>query len=168
MEVPAFPAAVIADARAAAKAHLRIAGDSEDAVIDGFAATALALAEAFAGTAWIGRDFAETVEGCPRWQALSAVPVLHIESIGGAPQAIDIDTQGVGWVRAATRMRVDYRAGAAAGWGDLPPPIATGVVLLIAHLFDGRERGGTAPPAAVSALWRPWRRVRLAKAERAA
>jgi hypothetical protein len=45
-------------------------------------------------------------------------------------------------------------------WDALPPPVAQGVVLLIAHLFADRD-GTAAPPAAVAALWRPWRRMRL-------
>jgi len=53
MDSPPFPAAAIAAAREAAKAHLRIAGASEDALIDGLAATALALAERFTGTVLI-------------------------------------------------------------------------------------------------------------------
>lgn len=161
MDSPPFPAAAIAAAREAAKAHLRIAGASEDALIDGLAATALALAERFTGTVLIARDFAEALEPARHWQALGAVPVTEIEA--GLDAAIDIDAQGVGRVRTAARTRVAYRAGAAAGWGDLPPPIATGVVLLTAHLFDHRG-GESAPPAAVTALWRPWRRMRLAAA----
>lgn len=159
MESPPFPGAVVEAAREAAKAHLRIAGDSEDALIEGLAASALALAERFTGIALIARDFSEDVESKGRWQALSAAPVAAIDA--GIDVAIDIDTQGLGWVRAKGRVTIPYRAGAAAGWGDLPPPIATGVVLLTAHLFDHRENAA-APPAAVSALWRPWRRVRLA------
>jgi hypothetical protein len=159
MEFPPFPLGVAAAAREAAKAHLRIAGDSEDGVIEALVTSALALAERFTGTALIARDFTETVEPRGRWTALTAVPVTAIDA--GIDVAIDIDTQGVGWVRAGGRVTAGYRAGAAAGWDDLPPPIATGVVLLIAHLFEHREREA-APPAAVSALWRPWRRVRLA------
>ncbi|MDG2534483.1 phage head-tail connector protein [Sphingomonas sp. HITSZ_GF] len=159
MEYPPFPGAVIEAARAAAKAHLRIAGDSEDALIEGLAASALALAERFTGTALIARDFTESVESKGHWRALTLAPVTAIDA--GIDIAIDIDAQGLGWVRARGRATVGYRAGTAAGWGDLPPPIATGVVLLTAHLFDHREKD-MAPPAAVSALWRPWRRVRLA------
>lgn len=161
MDSPPFPAAAIAAAREAAKAHLRIAGASEDTLIDGLAATALALAERFTGTALIARDFAETLAPAGHWQVLGAVPVTAIEA--GLDAAIDIDARGVGRVRATTRVRVAYRAGAAAGWDDLPPPIAMGVVLLTAHLFDHRG-SEPAPPAAVSALWRPWRRMRLAAA----
>ncbi len=159
MDFPPFPGAVLDAARAAARAHLRMADDGEDALLEGLAGTALALAERFTGTALIARDFSETVESRGRWTALAAAPVTAIDA--GIDVAIDIDTRGVGWVRATTRVRVDYRAGVAAGWGDLPPPIATGVVLLIAHLFDHREKD-LAPPAAVSALWRPYRRMRLA------
>jgi hypothetical protein len=46
-------------------------------------------------------------------------------------------------------------------WGA--HPLRQGVVRLAAHLYaerDGPELGG--PPAAVTALWRPWRRMRLA------
>lgn len=159
MEFPPFPGAVIIAAREAVKAHLRIAGDSEDALIEGLAASALALAERFTGTALIARDFTESVESKGQWRPLTLAPVTAIDA--GIDVVIDIDTQGLGWVRASGRATVGYRAGAAAGWDDLPPPLATGVVLLAAHLFDHREKGA-APPAAVSALWRPWRRVRLA------
>jgi len=159
MDFPPFPGAVVEAAREAAKAHLRIAGASEDGLIETLAGTALALAERFTGTALIARDFSETVESKGRWTALTVAPVTAIDA--GLDVVIDIDTQGLGWVRASGRATVSYSAGAAVGWSDLPPPIATGVVLLVAHLFDQRE-SGAAPPAAVSALWRPWRRVRLA------
>jgi uncharacterized phiE125 gp8 family phage protein len=86
--------------------------------------------------------------------------------------AIDIDANGDGWVRvtaagAAGRVRMTFAAGAAAGWGDLPPPIAQGVVLLAAHCLEARIEGA-APPAVVAALWRPWRRMRLRDARRSA
>ena len=48
----------------------------------------------------------------------------------------------------------------AATWDAVPAPIAQGVAMLVAHLFDARG-GDAAPPAAVAALWRPWRQVRL-------
>ncbi|QDX27374.1 phage gp6-like head-tail connector protein [Sphingomonas suaedae] len=57
------------------------------------------------------------------------------------------------------RVAVSYEAGLADNWAGLPPPVAQGVVLLAAHLFEAR---GAQPPAVVTALWRPWRRMRLA------
>jgi uncharacterized phiE125 gp8 family phage protein len=184
MTPPPFPGAAIADARAAAKAHLRIASDGEDALIDSYAASALALGEAFTGTAWIARDWTEVMPVSRAWQRMAIGPVEAITAVAGLPAegeafalpadayAVDIDASGDGWVRTiapggAGRVRVTLSAGAAAGWGDLPPPLAQGAVLLIAHLFEHRE-GEAAPPAAVSALWRPWRRMRLSARRHAA
>jgi len=178
MTPPSFPEGVIADARDAAKAQLRIGTDDEDALIERLASVAMALGEAFAGRAWIARDWTEILPVSRAWQRLGIGGVTSIGSVEGLPAdgaafalpvenyAIDLDADGEGWVRvvapgAAGRVRVTYGAGAAADWGDLPPPLAQGVVLLIAHLFEHRE-ADAAPPAAVSALWRPWRRVRLA------
>ena len=45
-------------------------------------------------------------------------------------------------------------------WASVPAPIAHGVTMLVAHLFDHRE-SDVAPPAAVAALWRPYRWMRL-------
>ena len=77
---------------------------------------------------------------------------------------IDIDAQGDGWVRVtdaeARRVKATYRAGLAATWADVPEPLRQGVVRLAAHFYTGRDKGGDAgPPAAVTALWRPWRRM---------
>ena len=185
MQAPPFPGAAILAARDAAKGHLRIGSDDEDALVGRLAASALALGEAFAGRAWIARDWSEILPVSRAWQRLGTNAVTAILSVEGLPAdgaafalpveayAIDIDAQGDGWVRviapgAAGRVRVTYGAGAAADWGDLPPPLQQGVVLLTAFLFehrDGANGSGAAPPAAVSALWRPWRRVRLTCAE---
>ncbi|MEZ0242542.1 MAG: hypothetical protein ACAH11_04160 [Sphingomonas sp.] len=181
---PPFPGAAIADAREAAKAHLRIATDTEDALIERLAASALALGEAFCGFAWIARDWSETLPVSRAWQRLGIGGVTSISAVEGLPAdgaafalpvdgyAIDLDAEGQGWVRviapgAAGRIRVAYGAGVAADWGDLPPPLQQGAVLLIAHLFEHRE-ADAAPPAAVSALWRPWRRMRLRPLEHVA
>ncbi|MET0310359.1 MAG: hypothetical protein ABW023_16760 [Sphingomonas sp.] len=111
------------------------------------------------------------------WQLLGAVPVTAITGVEGLPAegsafalpadgyAIDIDANGRGWVRvtaagAAGRVRVAFAAGAAAGWVDLPPPLAQGAALLAAHCLEARVEGAT-PPAVVAALWRPFRRMRL-------
>jgi len=79
--------------------------------------------------------------------------------------AVDIDADGVGWVRvlaagSAGRVAVAYSAGLAMSFEAVPAPIAQGVAMLVAHLFDHRE-SDVAPPAAVAALWRPYRRMRL-------
>jgi uncharacterized phiE125 gp8 family phage protein len=139
--------------------------------------TALALGEAFTGTAWIARSWQAWLDRSPDWQRLPAAPVTAIgpvEAVDAAgtasplpaeAYAIDLDARGEGWVRlvpakASTRARVTFVAGTAAGWEDLPPPLAQGAVLLAAHLIEARG-DATAPPAAVAAFWRPWRRLQL-------
>ena len=170
MTEAAIPPGVVADAAAAAKAWLRAADGNDDAVIAGLCVTAIVLAEAFCGRVLVARGFRETVAGA-EWQALTAAPVSTITAVayaGGVAlpvgaYAIDIAADGTGWVRLtepAAGIVVAYTAGSATAWSEVPAPIAQGVAMLVAHLFDDRD-GSAAPPAAVAALWRPWRRLHL-------
>lgn len=63
-----------------------------------------------------------------------------------------------------TRAVVSLTAGLAADWDHLPQPLRHGVLRLAAHQYRQRETAGgdALPPASVTALWRPWRRLRLA------
>lgn len=164
---------------AAVRAVLRVATEDEDALIAVFAETALGLAEQFLGQVLIARTLRVAVAATTAWQQLAVAPVraiTGIETVAGAALgadgfAVDIDAAGLGWVRlvrgdvvasvAGTGTVVAVASvGLATGWGDLPTPIRQGVVLLAAYLFDERDAGG-APPAAVTALWRPFRRIAL-------
>lgn len=177
MDAPPFPAAALAAARDAAKAYLRIAGDGEDDALSTHVAAALSLCEAFTGVSLIVREWREVLPADRSWRRLKVAPVSAIGAVvaleadgtdlalSADRYAIDLDAVGQGWVRvtspgAARLVRVEFRAGLGADWASLPAPIAQGVVLLAVHLFEARALGG-APPAAVAALWRPWRRVRL-------
>jgi uncharacterized phiE125 gp8 family phage protein len=101
--------------------------------------------------------------------------------------AIDIDSRGDGWVRltrvplpeltAVTALMGEERimpeclqlgyvsvsgtAGVALSENDVPEPIRQGVLRLVASLFAARDGDGGDIPAAVTALWRPYRRARL-------
>lgn len=46
-------------------------------------------------------------------------------------------------------------------WSALPEALRHGVIRLAAHLYRDGDGAAAAPPAAVAALWRPWRRMRL-------
>lgn len=164
MSAAPFPAAAIAGVRDAARAYLRITGTAEDAVIDRLAASALALAEAYTGTAIIERSHEAMMAAGGEWRALPMGPVRAIVAVAPVV-AIDIDGDGTGWVRMAAASPVHFTAGIAATWEAVPAAMAQGVVLLVAHLFDQRT-ASAAPPAAVGALWRPWRRMRLTGARR--
>jgi hypothetical protein len=50
----------------------------------------------------------------------------------------------------------------AAQQNDVPEAIRQGVLRLVAHMFASRDGDGGSPPAAVTALWRPYRRMVLA------
>lgn len=78
--------------------------------------------------------------------------------------AIDIDRNGDGWVRVGQRgtVRIAYRAGIAADGTGVPEAVRLGIIRLAGEYYAQRDGAATAPPAAVSALWRPWRRMRLA------
>lgn len=179
------PAALDA-AVAEAKAYLRVEGGQEDALVGRLAGSAAALCEAFVGQWLIVREGAEMVPVRNGWQRLRAGPVgaiLGVEGVAADGSAaalpsgafeIDIDAAGGGWVRIrsageAKRARVRFEAGLAAEWADLPEPLRQGVVRLTGHLYMHRSlEGGAGPPAAVTALWRPWRRIGIGLGERRA
>jgi uncharacterized phiE125 gp8 family phage protein len=164
---------------AQAKDYLRIAGSEEDALLAGFVRTASELCEAFTRLLLIERDIVETVPARPAWTRLSLAPVRAIESVaalapagpaaplGAADYAIDIDATGEGWVRVLRgggqkRVEVRYRAGLASDWNGVPEALRQGVLRMAAHLYARREAvDGGPPPAAVTALWLPYRRLRL-------
>ena len=161
------------------KAFLRLAVGEEDALLAAQLRAAADLCEAFTGRALLDREVAETLAAPAGWTRLGAAPVraiLTVEALdaeGGASllpaaaYALDIDAAGDGWVRllagaAAKRIRVSYRAGMAADPNGLPEALRHGIVRLTAHLYSNRDLAeAKGPPAAVTALWRPWRRLRL-------
>jgi uncharacterized phiE125 gp8 family phage protein len=168
------------EAAGAAKNYLRVERSDEDGLIAGLVAAAAELWEAFTGQALLVRGFAETVPASRAWQRLSLGPVRSIVSVEAlaadgsaqalAPEAyaIDLDPSGDGWVRLtgsgeAERIRIGFEAGLAEGWAELPAALRQGIVRLAAHFYTNRSEGGreSEPPAAVAALWRPYRRLRL-------
>lgn len=161
------------------KAFLRIGNGEEEALLAGLARSACEACEAFTGRVLIAREMDEMLAASNGWSRLGVAPVRAIDGVAGIAAdgaadaltadafAIDIDAAGEGWVRLlrsieARRVRVRYRAGLAEDASDLPEALRTGIVRLAAHLYTHRDlTSGTAPPVAVTALWRPWRRLRL-------
>lgn len=153
------------------KAWLRIGSDGEDAVLERLLGSAIALCEQFIGQWLVVREAEETVKANGDWQRLAGRPVLAISAVeaeGNALEpdayAIDIDAAGDGWVKVRPgpgTVTVCYQAGIAEETDQLPDAIRHGIVRLAAEYFGARDGQAATPPAAVSALWRPWRRMRL-------
>ena len=171
MSGSALPASVVADVAAAARGYLRLADSVEAGLLARVAASAVLTAEAFCGEVLVRRDFVAVLPAAWGWQALPARPVVAIGAVtaGGVAiatdrYAVDIDADATGWIRAGAAVSVSYTAGLATSFDAMPAPVAQGVVALTAHLFEARD--GATPPAAVAALWRPFRRLRLMEAGR--
>jgi len=173
------PVVLAPEALAALKAMLRIVRDDEDALLRAEIDSALALCERFTGQALIQRAHRETLPVAPGWQRLTARPVRAITGATGIAADLssfalpvdaygfDIEADGTGRIRvlspgSASRIEIAYLAGLAADWTALPPPLRQGVLCLAAHGHAVRDRvEPVPPPAAVTALWRPWRLLRL-------
>jgi len=160
---------------AEAQAFVRVETGEEEAILAGIVRSASALCEAFLGQVVIAREFKEELAASASWQRMRLSPVRAIASVeaaDGTPlpmtsYATDIDMSGDGWVRIAdpggmVRVRVSGTVGMAALEHDAPEPIRHGVLRLVAHLYASRDGQAGDPPAAVTALWRPYRRVRVA------
>ena len=162
-----------------AQAYLRIETGEEEALLAGLIRTASALCESFINQVVIARDFAVDVTASATWQRLSVTPVRSISEVDGVNSSggatplpsetysIDLDSGGDGWVQvtqppATSRLRVVGTAGMSDDENGVPEPIRQGVLRLVAHLFTARDGEGGEPPAAVTALWRPYRRMRMA------
>jgi len=158
---------------AEAQAYARVETGEEEALLAGLVRSATAICEEFVGQALVARPFAETVPADGSWRRLAAGPVRSIGAVemvaidGSATPAasreVDIDSNGDGWVRvdAVGRARVSGEAGMASEPNGVPEPLRQGIARLVAHLYSTRDGSGGEPPAAVTALWRPYRRMRL-------
>ena len=160
-----------------AQAFVRVETGEEEALLAGLVRSSSALCEAFVGQVVVARAFADEMPWIGGWQRLNASPVREITTVeavaadgtatavAASAFAMDIDASGDGWVRVdaghAERIRVGGTAGLASDENDVPEPIRQGVLRLVAHLYGSRDGAGGEPPAAVTALWRPYRRLRL-------
>ena len=160
------------------KAVLRVSVSDEDALLAAQLRAAVELCEAFTGRALLERDVEEVVPASTGRIRLAAGPVRAIAGVAAMDDAgnvealeaeafsAEIDAGGEGWIvlrgPAERRLQVSYRAGMAADWNGVPEMLRHGIVRLAAQYYLQRgEASDGAPPAAVTALWRPWRRLSI-------
>lgn len=153
------------------QAYVRVETGEEEALLAGLIRTASAVCENFLNQAVIARPFAEQHTGTGRWQALAAMPVRLIEGVtsegaalAAADYRVDVDDLRTGWIMLPAGIRgiVSGVAGLAADQNGVPEPIRQGVLRLVSHLYTVRDSLSDEPPAIVTALWRPYRRLVLA------
>ena len=169
---------IIDDALADTKAWLRIETAFDDGALDALLRSAIGMAEDFCAQLMFVRAGVETIAATGAWTRLRACPVRAITGarslaadgtatvLAVDAYAVDISADGDGWARVTatgsdSRVEYDVTAGIAADWASLPDALRQGIVRLAAHLFAERAGDGP-PPAIVTALWRPWRRMRMA------
>ncbi|HEV7312855.1 head-tail connector protein [Sphingopyxis sp.] len=162
-----------------ARSWLRLGATIDDAVVAGLVRAATSVCEAFIGQWLIVRAGEETLPVAPGGVIQPGVrPVVGIDAVDlllpdGSERALaagDYRTatgrDGTARVtiddpRGAVRARVAYRAGIADGANHIPEAIRQGILRMTQHLHDARDGAGAAPPAAIAALWQPWRRLTL-------
>ncbi|MEW4468381.1 head-tail connector protein [Parasphingorhabdus sp. JC815] len=173
--LPAMPVELIQEV----KGFLRLDHGEDDAAIAQMLSSAVHLCENFIGQMLIARPVSDRMPVRGEWQKLSKRPVQAITLVEAvAPDgaatvlpasayAMDIDSDGSGWVKLhpvsnVTRIAVTYEAGLAADWATVPATLRHGAVRLAGYLYTHRDGETGNPPSAITALWRPHRRMRLA------
>lgn len=175
------PPVLAAEALDELKDWLAITTTRDDASLARLLRAALETCEAFTGTMPLIATCEEVHVASYEWSRLAAAPVNAITQVeelasDGARTAlpvdaymIDVTADGCGRMRlvrstGVTRVVVQFDAGLAVDWASLPEGLRHGVIRLAAHNYRERDGGAAKahPPAAVAALWQPWRRMRLA------
>ena len=163
------------------KDWLSVSVAQDDAALTTLLRASLELCESFTGTMPLVQTCEEILPVTSGWLELVTRPVQAITQVQGIPAegtrftlpvsdyALDLTADGAGRVRvispgAAGRVAVRFSAGLASDWASLPEALRHGVLRLAAHQYRNREgdTAGSLPPAAVAALWRPWRLLRVA------
>lgn len=175
------PATLPPAALAELKQWLGITTAQDDAVLSALLRAALDTCEGFTGAMPLEATCEEVLPASAEWQALGTRPVQAITALEGISAEgarfalsahayeLEIEADGTGRVAVgqsgiAGRVAVRFTAGLAPTWDALPEALRHGVLRLAAHQHRERENTGAAPlpPASVAALWRPWRRMRVA------
>lgn len=165
------------------KAWLGIGTSRDDAELTALIMAALDLCEGFTGAMPLQSGCEEILVASGEWQSLATQPVQAITgaaalsasgqrtTLAAGDYDVDLTADGTGLFRLRrpldqTRVAVTFAAGLAADWAGLPDPLRHGIMRLAAHEHRRRDADkpgdAASPPAAIAALWRPWRRMRLA------
>lgn len=159
------------------RAWLRLGTAADDAVIERLIDAATNICEAYIGGRLIVRAAEEVQPIGAEPVRLRARPVVAVDVVTllagdsetvlqEADYRVAIAPDGrarltIGTPGDAKRVRVAYRAGIAGEPSGVPEAIRHGIIRMTQHLYVARDGAGIAPPAAIAALWKPWRRMAL-------
>lgn len=173
-----------------AKAHLRIDGTAEDALIASLILTSRLHIEAALGLALIAQGWTLVLDQWPK-DGTVKIPIRPVLGVGEV-RVIDRDgnaavvaapdyqadvantparvvSNGAGWPAPGQKINgieIDFDAGYGAAAGDVPAPIKQALLMLVAHWYEHRDpleigSPSVAIPVAISNLLKPYRLVRL-------
>lgn len=161
------------------KHWLGISRPDEDSALTRLLETSLTICEAFTGQAPLRQTVEEIMPICSGWHELVSRPVHQLISaafiaddasrhpLPEPDYVIEFRAAGSACARLLRPLEgrgvaLQLDVGIAEEWSALPPPLGQGIIRLAAHHYRDRDQKGSAvPPASVTALWRPWRGVRL-------
>lgn len=173
------PAVISAAPLAEIKSYLRLETADEDAMLAALFRTALALAEDFLGEILLTSSWREVRSGVLTFTLQQApfqsLTTLSLTDSSGTVTLIDPRTVILQLTdhdeamlslptmpQDRSRLTIDYVAGLATEWNGLPEPIRLGILRQTVHLFAHRDDPADAGIAlAATALWRPYKRLRL-------
>ncbi|MDG6079182.1 hypothetical protein E3U23_08245 [Erythrobacter litoralis] len=169
----------VAAALAELKQWLAITTTQDDALLADLVAGAHSMCRRFTGTFPLQTIVAEILPASGDWRALTARPFMMVRrvvalDVYGTPRTLDADAFAIELIAAGLarfrlthaavepRVEVTYDAGLASDWSQLDEGLRHGIVRYAADQYRRRDRADDdRPPSAVSALWQPWREMRL-------
>lgn len=163
------------------KNWLAISTTQDDVSLTALLASAVEMCEAFTRQMPLESQCEEMLPATHDWQRLSTYPVQAItgveqvltdgtrNALAAGAYAMDLTADGGARIRVLSpsisgRIAARFTAGIAPSWATLPDGLRHGIIRLAAHSYRQRDLDAAkpVPPAAVAALWSPWRRLRLA------
>ena len=169
----------LSPALAELKHWLGITRTVDDAQLTALIGAGVEACEAFTGLTPLAATIEEVRDASHEWTRLATRPIAQVTGIEllaaeGTRTALgddeyDLHLAGDGSAQLrlrrgpfVSRVVATLEAGLAADWAHLPDGLRHGILRFAAYLHREGEASLAEPPAAIAALWRPWRVLRLA------
>ena len=169
----------LSPALAELKHWLGITRTADDVQLTALIGAGVEACEAFTGVTPLASTIEETRDASHEWTRLATMPIARVVSVetldsegvrtvlGEDEYELHLSGDGAGQLRLrrgpfVSRVVLTLEAGLAPDWASLPDGLRHGILRFAAFLHREGEQGASEPPAAIAALWRPWRRLRIA------